>query len=46
MDDKKTNISLLLLVLNDLFRAEAIDRDIYDKAAHTIASSEKGKQTS
>ena len=33
MNETKTNISLELLLLNDLLRAKAIDKEIYDKAA-------------
>lgn len=31
-----TNISLELLLLNDLFRTNVIDKEIYDKAAQKI----------
>ncbi len=33
---EKTNISLELLLLNDLFRANVIDKEIYDRAAQKI----------
>ena len=44
MNEKKTNISLELLLLKDLLRTKAIDKDIYDKAARKIVSAEKEKQ--
>lgn len=44
MTEQKTNISLELLLLNDLLRTNAIDKDIYDKAAQKIVSIEKDKQ--
>ena len=44
MNEKKTKISLELLLLNDLLRTKAIDKDIYDKAAKKIVSAEKEKQ--
>ena len=44
MNEKKTNISLELLLLNDLLRTKAIDKEIYDKAAQKIVSAKKDKQ--
>ena len=44
MNEQKTNISLELLLLNDLLHANAIDKAIYDKAAQKIISTEKDKQ--
>ena len=44
MNEKKTNISLELLLLNDLFRANVIDKSIYDKAAQKIMTTDKEKQ--
>ena len=41
MNEKKVNISLELLLLNDLLRIKAIDKDTYDKAAQKIISAEK-----
>ena len=38
MNQNKTTISLELLLLNDLLRVKAIDKDIYDKAVHMISS--------
>lgn len=38
MNEKKTIISLSLLLLNDLFRTKVIDKDIYDKTAQKILS--------
>ena len=32
----KTNVSLELLLLNDLLRAKVIDKDLYDRAAQKI----------
>ena len=37
MNQNEVNISLELLLLNDLLRIEAIDKDIYDKAIRTIS---------
>lgn len=36
MNEKKTNISLELLLLNDLLRNKVIDKEIYDKAVAKI----------
>lgn len=36
MNQNEINISLELLLLNDLLRIKAIDKDIYDKAARII----------
>ena len=44
MNEKKTNISLELLLLNDLLRTKAIDKDIHDKAAQKIVFAKKEKQ--
>lgn len=44
MTEQKTTISLELLLLNDLLHTNAIDKDIYDKAAQKIVSIEKDKQ--
>ena len=44
MNEKKTSISLELLLLNDLLRTKAIDKEIYDKAAQKIVSAKKEKQ--
>ena len=38
MNNKNTNFSLQLLLLNDLLRTEAIDQDTYDKAVQKIKS--------
>lgn len=35
---ENTNISLQILILNDLFRTNVIDKDIYDKAVQKIES--------
>ncbi len=44
MKEKKTHISLELLLLNDLLRTKAIDKEIYDKAAQKIVSAKKEQQ--
>lgn len=44
MNEKNINLSLELLLLNDLLRTNAIDKDIYDKAAQKIVSAKKEKQ--
>ncbi len=44
MNKEKTTISLELLFLNDLLRTNAIDKDIYDKAAQKIVSIKKAAQ--
>lgn len=44
MNENKINISLELLLLNDLLRTKAIDKDIYDKAAQKIVSAGKDKK--
>ena len=36
MNQNEINLSLELLLLNDLLLAKAIDKDIYDKAARII----------
>jgi len=41
MDQNEINISLELLVLNDLLRGNAIDKEIYDKAVQTINGQNK-----
>lgn len=38
MKDQKTNVSLQLLMLNDLLRTNVIDKDIYDRAVAKINS--------
>ena len=38
MNKDNTIISLELLVLNDLYNAKAIGRDLYDKARQKLAS--------
>ena len=43
MNEKKTKISLELLLLNDLLRTKAIDKEIYDKATQKIVSAKKEK---
>ena len=45
MDNETKNISLELLILNDLLNTNAIDKDIYDKAVNKIISSKKSAQT-
>ena len=44
MNQNDINISLELLLLNDLLRAKAIDKEIYDKAAQKIVSAKKENQ--
>lgn len=44
MNTNNTNISIELLLLNDLLRTKAIDKDIYDKAVQKILSINKEKQ--
>lgn len=44
MNKEKTTISLELLLLNDLLRTKAIDKDIYDKAAQKIISIKRSAQ--
>ncbi len=43
---EKTDLSLEVLLLNDLLRMKAIDKDTYDKAIRKLSSTEKenGKQ--
>jgi hypothetical protein len=41
MNKERTNISLELLLLNDLLRTKAIDKEIYDKAAQKIKSAKR-----
>ncbi len=43
---EKTELSLEVLLLNDLLRMKAIDKDTYDKALQKMSSTEKenGKQ--
>ena len=41
MNKERTNISLELLLLNDLLRTKAIDKEIYDKAAQKIISAKR-----
>ena len=38
MNKEKINVSLEILILNDLLRAKVIDKDIYDKAVQKIES--------
>lgn len=35
---ENANVSLQILMLNDLFRTNVIDKDIYDKAVQKIES--------
>lgn len=44
MENKDTNISLQLLLLNDLLRTGTIDKDVYDKAVVRISSARTGSQ--
>ncbi len=44
MKDNNTYISLEILLLNDLFQRNVIDKDIYDKAAQKITSARKEKE--
>ncbi len=44
MNKSQTNISLELLLLNDLLRTNVIDKSIYDKAAQKIMTTDKEKQ--
>ncbi len=44
MNKTKTNISLELLILNDLLRTNVIDKSIYDEAAQKIITADKEKQ--
>ena len=44
MNAEKTTISLEILLLNDLFQKNVIDKDIYDKAAQKITSAKKEKE--
>ncbi len=44
MNEKKTTISLELLLLNDLLRTNVIDKEIFDKAVQKIVSAKKEKQ--
>lgn len=39
---EKTNISLELLLLNDLLRTNVIDKEIYDKATQKIEAFTNG----
>lgn len=41
MNPNEVNISLKLLLLNDLLRINAIDKDIYDKAARIVLEQNK-----
>ena len=41
MNQNEVNISLELLLLNDLLRADAIDKDTYDRAIRTINEQRK-----
>ncbi len=41
MNQNRTTISLELLLLNDLLRIKAIDKDIYEKAAQAISEQNK-----
>ena len=43
MAGNNTNISLEILILNDLFRTKVIDKDIYDKATQKIMDIEKNE---
>ena len=44
MIKQKTNISLQLLLLNDLLHDNVIDKSIYDKAIQKIISDTNDKQ--
>ena len=44
MNDKKANISLQILILNDLLRTNVINKEIYDKAVQKIESIKKPPQ--
>ncbi len=44
MNKENTTISLELLLLNDLLRTGAVDKEIYDQAAQKIVTSQKDKQ--
>ena len=44
MKEKNTNTSLQILMLNDLLRTNAIDKDIYDRAVAKINSIKKEAQ--
>lgn len=44
MNKNQTNISLELLLLNDLLRTNVIDKSVYDMAAQKIMTAQKEKQ--
>ena len=44
MNKEKVNISLQLLILNDLLRTNVIDKDIYDKAVQKIEATKNQPQ--
>ena len=43
MNKNETKISLEILILNDLFQRNVIDKNIYDKAAQKIVAASKEK---
>ena len=44
MNKNQTNISLELLLLNDLLRTKVIDKSVYDMAVQKITTTQKEKQ--
>ncbi len=45
MNKNQTIIPLEILILNDLLRRKAIDKELYDKAAQKILSAKKEEKT-
>lgn len=41
MNQNEISLSLELLLLNDLLRIKAIDKDVYEKAVQTISEQNK-----